>query len=422
MYNRNITDGIVEALQDTPVVLLNGARQTGKSTLVQWICRHQHPARYLTLDDLSVLSAATADPAGFLAGFDEPLVIDEIQRAPELFMAIKAGVDKNRRPGRFLLTGSANVLLLPKLADTLAGRMEVISLWPFSQGELQSRKETFVDVVFRGELAAFDAPALSRDELFGRILSGGFPEVIVRASHPRRNAWFNAYLTTLLQRDIRDLSRIEGLSAMPRLLSILAARAGNLLNFSELSRTSGLPQSTLKRYMALLGATFLILQLPAWSGNLSKRLVKSPKLYLNDTGLLGALVGMDQERLLTDPALAGTLMENFVVMELVKQISWSRQKPRMYHFRTQADGKEVDMVLEDAAGRLVGIEVKASHTVKADDFAGLKALADQTKDRLLQGIVLYSGAESVPFGKKLMALPIHALWELSTPQHNDASA
>lgn len=414
MYKRNITDGIVEALQDTPVVLLNGARQTGKSTLVQWICHHKHPARYLTLDDMSMLSAATADPAGFLSGFDEPLVIDEIQRAPELFLAIKADVDKNRRPGRYLLTGSANVLLLPKLADTLAGRMEVISLWPFSQGELQSRKETFVDAVFGGELAAFDATPLSRDALFGKILSGGFPEVIERTSHSRRKAWFNAYLTTILQRDIRDLSRIEGLASMPRLMSILGARAGNLLNFSELSRTSGLPQSTLKRYMALLEATFLILHLPAWSGNLSKRLVKSPKLYINDTGLLASLVGMDQDRLLTEPELAGALMENFVVMELTKQISWSCRKPRMYHFRTQTDGKEIDVVLEDAAGRLVGIEIKSGHTVKADDFAGLKTLAGETKDRFQQGIVLYGGTEAIPFGKQFTALPISALWELSS--------
>ena len=200
---------------------------------------------------------------------------------------------------------------------------------------------------------------------------------------------------------------------MPRLMSILAARAGNLLNFSELSRTSGLPQSTLKRYMALLEATFLILHLPAWSGNLSKRLVKSPKLYINDTGLLASLVGMDQDRLLTEPALAGALVENFVVMELIKQLSWSGRKPRMYHFRTQTDGKEVDVVLEDAAGRLVGIEVKSSHTVKADDFAGLKTLAGETKDRFKQGIVLYGGAEAIPFGKQFTALPIPALWELS---------
>lgn len=413
MYSRNITDSIVEALQDTPVVLLNGARQTGKSTLVQWICHHKHPARYLTLDDMNVLSAATTDPAGFLAGFDGPLAIDEIQRAPELFLAIKASVDKDRRPGRFLLTGSANVLLLPKLADTLAGRMEVITLWPFSQGEQHTRKETFIDAAFGGSLAGFQTPPLSRSELFGRILAGGFPEVILRASDTRRKAWYNAYLTTILQRDIRDLSRIDGLAAMPRLMSILAARAGNLLNFSELSRTSGLPQSTLKRYMALLEATFLILHLPAWSGNLSKRLVKSPKLYINDTGLLASLVGMDQDRLLTEPALAGALVENFVVMELIKQLSWSGRKPRMYHFRTQTDGKEVDVVLEDAAGRLVGIEVKSSHTVKADDFAGLKTLAGETKDRFKQGIVLYGGAEAIPFGKQFTALPIPALWELS---------
>ena len=410
MYQRNITHSILDALNDTPVVLINGARQTGKSTLVQWICANKHPARYLTLDDTNVLSAATADPAGFLAGFDEPLAIDEIQRAPELLLAIKAHVDKDRKPGRFLLTGSANVLVLPKLADTLAGRMEIISLWALSQGELHSQKETFIDAVFSNDLPAFKTPQLEREELFSRILLGGFPEVIQRDSELRRKAWFNSYMTTILQRDIRDLSRIEGLASMPRLLSILGARAGGLLNFSELSRTSGLAQSTLKRYMALLEAAFLIRPLPAWSGNLSKRLVKSPKVFIHDTGLLGYLIGMDKNRLRTEPELAGALTENFVVMELTKQLSWSRIGPQLFHFRTQAGSREVDIILEDAAGRLVGIEIKSSHSVKADDFAGLKVLANETKDRFVRGVVLYSGPEKVPFGKNLLALPISTLW------------
>jgi len=411
MYLRNLTQNIVEALGDTPVVLLNGARQTGKSTLVQWLCKNHHPAQYVTLDDVSVLSAAQTDPAGFLSGFSGPLAIDEIQRVPELFLALKAQVDRDRTPGRFFLTGSANVLVLPKLADTLTGRMEILSLWPFSQGEIQSHKEVFVDAVFSPEYSPSRETAEKRDTLFQSILTGGFPEVIQRKTEARRKAWFNAYITTILQRDIRDLSRIEGLASIPRLLSLLATRSGHLLNFSEISRASGLPQATLKRYMALLEATFLIKLLPPWSANLSKRLVKSPKLFVIDTGLLGYLIGMDKDRLNTEPELAGPLMENSIVMELTKQISWSQTQPAMFHFRTQVGGKEVDIVLEDAAGRLVGIEVKAAHTVKAGDLAGLKLLAKETQGRFVRGIVLYMGSQFIPFGDNLMAVPVSAMWK-----------
>ena len=401
--------GVISAVADTPVVLLNGARQTGKSTLVQWLSTNERPARYITMDDSNILSAAIADPTGFLAGFQESLVIDEIQRSPELFLAIKSIVDKNRTPGKFLLTGSSNVLLLPKLADTLAGRMEIISLWPFSQGELESTKETFVDKVFLKQMSIPKFSTIEKSELLNRVLSGGFPEVIKRSVLSRRKAWFSSYITTILQRDIRDLSRIEGLAIMPRLLSVLGSRACAVLNISELSRTAGIPQSTLKRYIILLEATFLLKMLPAWSGNFTKRLVKSPKIIINDTGLLGYLIGLDKNRLSTEPELLGPLLENFVVMELIKQISWSKIQPKIFHFRTQT-GREVDIVLEDSAGRIVGIEIKSSYSVKAGDLSGLKTLADDTGKRFVRGIVLYTGHEYVPFGKNLIAIPINSIW------------
>lgn len=409
MIKRNITLNIIDALTDTPVVLLNGARQTGKSTLVKWLSETHHPARYITLDDSNILSAAVADPAGFLAGFHEPLIIDEIQRAPELFLAIKSIVDKHRKPGRFLLTGSANVLLLPKLADTLAGRMEIISLWPFSQGEIGSSKEHFVDTLFLKKMPTPKFKALDKNELLTKVLCGGFPEVLKRTSLSRRKAWFSSYITTILQRDIRDLSNIEGLATIPRLLSVLGARACSVLNFSELSRTAGIPQSTLKRYIILLEATFLLNLLPAWSGNFTKRLVKSPKIILNDTGLLSHVIGLDKNRLSTSPELTGPLLENFVAMELKKQISWSINEAKMFHFRTQT-GREVDIVLEDAAGQIVGIEVKSSYNVKAGDFGGLKTLAGETGKRFIRGILLYTGQEYVPFGKNLFALPMNTVW------------
>lgn len=410
MYPRNVIVNIRMALADTPVVLVNGARQTGKSTLVQSLIGQGYKAHYLTMDDSAVLAACTNDPTGFLAGFDGPLILDEIQRAPQLFPAIKAHVDKNRKPGRYLLTGSANMMLLPKLAESLTGRMEIITLWPISRGETDSNKEQFIDTVFAGSKPVIPKKPASQSDLFDILLAGGYPEVLSRQAQDRRNAWFGSYITTILQRDVRDIANIEGLTAMPRLLSLLASRASSPLNLSELSRSLGIPQSTLKRYMVLLETTFLLGLLPAWSSNLGKRLMKSPKIILNDSGLLCYLVGMDKERLGRDRQLTGSILENFVVMELRKQATWSVAKPSMFHLRSQF-GQEVDIVLENSAGDIVGIEVKLSGTVDVKDFEGMKFLADMAKKKFVQGIVLYTGTQYVPFGKDISAVPIGALWQ-----------
>lgn len=409
MIQRNITPNLLDALADTPVVLINGARQTGKSTLVQSIAGASHPARYITLDTASVLAAARNDAAGFLAGIEEAVVIDEVQKAPELFPAIKADVDRNRKPGKYLLTGSANVLLVPHLSESLAGRMEILSLWPFSQGELSGRRETFVDVLYENKMPFRDVQPESLISLQSRIIKGGYPETQYRVKEDRRQAWFESYMTTILQRDIRDLANIDGLNSLPRLLAIIAARSPALLNFAELSRTLAIPQSTLKRYMILLEATFLIQQLPSWSGNFTKRLVKTAKIVMSDTGLMVHLLGLNQKRLETG-SMIGPLLENFVIMELKKQITWSTVKPKMFHFRTQT-GQEVDIVLEDRSGNLVGIEVKASATIHAHDFKGLSALAETENNRFRRGIVLYTGTEIIPFGESLTALPVQLLWQ-----------
>src|SRR3989344_1901610 len=305
VIQRHLTPRVLEALADTPVVLLNGPRQAGKSTLAQGVASHEHLARYLTLDDATTLAAARNDPQGFLAGFEGPVVIDEIQRAPELFLAIKAQVDRDRRPGRFLLTGSADVLLLPNLAESLAGRMEILTLWPFSQGEIEKNQEDFIDTIFSRTISRKQYPRLKGSDIIQKILRGGYPEILVRQTESRQAAWFGSYITTILQRDVRDITHIEGLTALPRLLALLAARAASLINFSEISRTSTIPQSTLKRYMTILEITFLLQTLPAWSGNLSKRLVKAPKLVIGDTGLMTYLLGLNEERLFHDPILAG---------------------------------------------------------------------------------------------------------------------
>ncbi len=409
MIRRNITTPLLDALADNPVVLLHGARQTGKSTLVQWLASEGHPARYLTLDDAGVLAAVREDPSGFLAAVEGPIVLDEVQRAPGLFLAIKTAVDRDRRAGRFLLTGSANVMQLPRLSESLVGRMEVLTLWPMSQGEIEAVKEDFIDVVFSDVLWNKIKIRENMSELVGRMLRGGYPAVLSRTSEARQKAWFGSYITTILQRDVRDLANIEGLTQLPRLLTLLAARAASLLNFSELSRSIAFPQTTLKRYLALLESTFMVQTLPAWSGNLGKRLVKAPRLILNDTGLLAYLLGLSRERLADNTTLVGPLLQNFVVMELRKQVPWSRTQAQLFHFRTQT-GHEVDLLLEDAAGRLVGIEIKARATINSRDFKGLRALAEATGRRFHRGVVLYTGAETIPFGERFHALPVSVLW------------
>jgi predicted AAA+ superfamily ATPase len=362
----------------------------------------------MTLDDFSVLTAVRRDPAGFLAGFHEPLVIDEVQKATDLFVAIKASVDRDRQPGRFLLTGSANILLLPRLSESLAGRMEILNLWPFSQGELIGSTERFVDTIFEDK---FPLPKVARKNHFDimqKVIAGGYPEAILRKAPGRRRAWFSSYITAILQRDIRELANIEGLADVPKLLTLIAVRVPTLLNLAELSRTAAIPQTTLKRYITLLEATFLIHKLQPWFGHLGKRLVKTPKLILSDTGLKAHLLGAGTERMIQN-GLIGPYLENFVAMELRKQITWSECQPQMYHFRTQT-GHEVDIVLEDARGKVVGIEVKSGTRLGEQDFKGLRVLQEVAGEHFQRGIVLYTGSEVIPFGLNLYALPMDHLW------------
>lgn len=435
MYRRNLMLLLQDALSDSPVVLLNGARQTGKTTLVQALAENQFEENqvkeqrlartYLSLDDAGVLSAARSDPAGFLAGFPSPLVIDEVQHAPELFPAIKSAVDKRRDPGRFLLTGSANVLLLPRLSESLAGRMEILTLWPLAQSEIETeienkseystsgRRRSLIDLLFGEDFSQLLAPGILPEvlkaDLIRRLVAGGYPEPLTRVSEARRRAWFGSYLTTILQRDVRDMANIEGLTALPRLLSLLAARSGSLLNLADVSRTSGLAYTTLLRYMTLLEATFLVQLLPSWSANLGHRLVKSPKLLISDTGLAVSLLGVTAERLAENGTLLGGLLETFVAMELRKAAGWSTEAVQLFHYRTQA-GQEVDVLLENGMGQLVGVEVKASATVTSSDFKGLRGIAEAAGDRFVRGVVLYTGSQVIPFGERLYALPMSVLW------------
>lgn len=400
MIFRHLEPVIREALADTPVVMVVGARQVGKSTLAGRLAAVQY-----TLDDLSTLAAARSDPVGFVAGLPDGVLIDEIQRAPELLLPIKASVDRDRRPGRFLLTGSANVLTLPRVADSLAGRMSVQHLWPLSQGELAGRREDFIAVAFGPTLPAATTP----NDLTERLLRGGYPEVTARTQR-RRAAWYEDYLRTVMERDVRDLSRISGIGELPKLLSLLATRSGNLLNLSDLGRDANLNNVTLGRYTELLRALYLVDLVPAWVSNIGKRLIKAPKVLMPDTGLAVHLLGLDAESLQSNRKVYGALLENFVVAELKRQLGWSDVSARLYHSRT-AGGQEVDAVLEARDGRLVGIEVKASATVSSREFAALRTLAADTGDRFQRGVVLYTGDRVLPFGEKLHAVPIGALWQ-----------
>lgn len=411
MYRRNIGHSLKAALSDTRVVLLNGARQTGKSTLAQELAEDLG-GRYLTLDDDVLLGTARSDPGALVRGSHGLTVIDEVQRAPELFAAIKIEVDRDPRPGRFLLTGSANVFLLPRLSESLAGRMEIVPLLPLSVDEIADHEARFPDRLFSTERLTIHRRPVDRLAIGERIVKGGFPEAVTRQTADRRSAWFKSYISSLVQRDIRDLANIEGLTDVPRLVALLAARAGSLTNVAELSRTAGIPLTTLRRYVALLEATFILQPLPAWSTNISKRLVRSPKIHLLDSGLTAHLRGeSDAADLIRSPSF-GPLLETFVLQELRKQLSWSRVSATAHHFRT-ATGREVDIVLEAPDRRVVGVEIKASGSVNKADFAGLEAFAEASGKKFVRGVIVYLGDHLAPFGDDLWAVPIEELWQAS---------
>ena len=407
MYPRHLAPRIKRALKDTPAIILCGARQTGKSTLTQALIGKSYDANYLTFDDVTLLAAAKEDPAGFISGLKYPVILDEVQKAPEIFPSIKRAIDQDRKPGRFLLTGSANVLFLPRLSESLAGRVELFTLWPLSIQEILRRKSDVVSRLFDGQIPR-KLEALSRAELTKLLVRGNYPTALKRAGD-RRGEWFLSYMTTILQRDIRDLADIEGLTKLPRLFALLASRSASLLNLSDVSNAVDIPYATLHRYMALLEATFLLVMIPPWSSNLGLRLVKGPKVLINDTGLLCAVLGVDEKRFARDPNILGGALETFVGMELKKLIGQSNSQVELFHFRTHSR-EEVDYLLERRDGQVVGVEVKARATVTADDFGPLKQLAGKLQNKFSLGIVLYSGDATVPFGERLFAVPLSVLW------------
>lgn len=410
LYPRHLLGPVEQGLHESPVVTVVGARQVGKSTSVREIIRRGHHAEYVSLDDLGVRELANADPRGFIARFSGRVVIDEVQLAPGLFSAIKIAVDEDRRPGRFILTGSANVLTLPRISESLAGRTEVHTLWPLSQGEIERRRDRFVDRIFERDPSRIVDTGDLRADVIRRALVGGYPEVLRRRASVR-GAWFRSYAETVIQRTAREISEIEGVAELPRILAALSGRPASILNRAELSRTLGMNAKTLDRYLTILIQLFLIHLLPAWHQNIGKRATRHPKVLLDDTGVLGYLSGINAERFARDPSLAGSLLENFVALELLKQIGWSAEAPSLYHFRTH-EGDEVDLVIERRDGSLVGIEVKASASVESSDFRGLRNLLLARPKKFVRGVVLYGGSKTVDHGPGLVALPVSALWKL----------
>ena len=409
MLHRFITRPVVEALEDTPVIVLNGARQTGKSTLCQSLIDQEiFQAQMVTLDDPATLAAAQRDPLGFLEGLCKKVVLDEVQRAPELFLSIKKLVDQDRTGRRFILTGSADVMTFPKIADSLAGRIETHNLWPLSQVELVGGQASFLKVL-TSEDHKFQPNTSSWPDIINTICTGGYPEAVQRKTESRRDKWFSSYINAVLQKDIRELANIEGLTQIPNVLQLIATRVGSTINVSEIGRLSGIKNTTLQRYVALLEQVFLIIKIPAWTPNAEGQFVKSPKIYLNDTGLLCHLSGENIGSLLENRSRTGSFLENFALMEIVKQLSWSAAYLKPYHFSVHK-GAEVDLVLENRRKHLFGIKIKASASLKEQDFKGLQHLANLAGDKFQKGIVLYTGKQALKFGKNLYAVPISNLW------------
>lgn len=408
LYPRFVSSRLVEALSDTPVVLIHGSRQCGKTTLAK-IVGEGLGYSYFSFDDHALLAAAQADPAGFVGDLPDHSILDEVQRAPGLFTALKTTVDRRRTPGRFILTGSANVLLVPRLADSLVGRMEILRLHPLAQCELAGQAPRFLQDLFEGSFGTRPYERLGT-ELTERVVAGGYPSALARATPRRRMAWYRDYIETLVQRDVRDLARVRALDTLPRLLSLAAGQTARLLNVTDLASPFQLSRPTIHDYVTLLERVFLLEQVPPWHSNRLSRLIKTPKLHIGDTGVACALLGLDTPALARDRTTFGHLLETYVFQELRRQASWHESAIEFYHFRDKDDA-EVDIVLERGAHEVAGVEVKAAATVTAADFRGLRKLSEAAGTRFTAGVVLYDGEVSVTFGDGLYALPIRALWE-----------
>lgn len=405
LFPRRIESRIAEAMTDTPVVLLAGPRQAGKTTLVRQVA--EGALRYLTLDDELTLLSAREDPVGMIRSLDRA-VIDEIQRAPQLLLAIKKSIDEDRRPGRFLLTGSANLMTLPTVADSLAGRMETLSLLPLSQSEIEGQSTNWLDSVFAGRMPQPGSSARAGD-LAGRVLRGGYPEAMSRSTAKRRTTWARQYIDAIIQRDVRDVSGIEKLDQLPRFLRALAQTAGQMCNYTQLGGQAGLDGKTASRYVGVFEQMYLLKRVDVWARNRLNRVVKAPKLQFIDSGLLATLLDLTADEVEKDRTRFGNVLETFVFGELLKHTTTADGDYHLMYYR-DADKVEVDVVIENAANQLVGVEIKAAATVRESDLRGLRKLAGLAGDSFKMGVLLYDGDETMPLGDGIWAAPLSTLW------------
>lgn len=404
LYARHIEGMLRESLTDTPAVLVNGPRQCGKTTLVRQFDREM---TYYSLDDPALLAAVRADSLGFVKRLDRA-IIDEVQRAPDLLLALKLVIDQDRRPGRFLLTGSANLMALPQIADSLAGRIDILTLLPLSNAELARRPNDFLGHARMQSWPLNSSTPEKSSNLVGQVLAGGYPEMLQRATPTRRQAWARAYITTLLERDIQDIAQIDQLDQIPQLLSIAAELSGQLVNLNQVGGQIGLNGKTVGKYLGILEKLFLVRRLPAWSRNELSRLVKAPKLHFLDAGLQSSLTRLTPELVLTQRRRFGATLETWVYGELLKLLSITPESWFLSHFRDK-DQVEVDFVLESPQREVIGIEVKAAASVNSNDFKGLRKLRQLVGPPFVTGIVLYDGTQALSFGEGFWAVPLDRL-------------
>jgi predicted AAA+ superfamily ATPase len=406
---RHAASRVTEALADTRIVTVEGPRQAGKSTLCAGIAATRG-MRMVTLDDAGARRAARDDPAGFLAGLGEQAFIDELQRAPELVLALKAEVDRDTRTGRFLVSGSANLLLAPRIGDSLAGRVERVPLRPFTQAEIaRAAVPHWLDELWGGGGApAIESDAVGSTAHAERILAGGFPVVIARAP-ARRRAWLADYIAALVARDVPDLVSIRRPDLLPVLLRHLAGASGSLVSLRPIAQALAVDEKTVRTYVRLLELLHLIVTVPAWTPGIAGRAIRSPRIFIEDTALLTHLLDADAARIVGDPAVSGRAYETFVAMELARLLPHSAVAPAMHHWRGR-HGEEVDVVLEDRRGRVIAIEIKAGATIGRGDMRWLAKFRALAGERFVAGLVLCTTRRTTPLGDRIWAIPIEALW------------
>lgn len=409
---RRSLDLALRRLASARAIVVNGPRQSGKTALLGMV-QERCGGTYLSLDDATNLALARTDPTGLVTGFGEPLLIDEVQRGGDpLVLAIKAALDSSRSKGRFVLAGSTRFLTEPRISESLAGRIRFVDLWPLSQGEIEGTADRLVDLLFAAPKEVLRSPStsLTRRQVFERVCRGGFPEAVLAESSVDRRDFFADYVRTVTSRDVRELGDLAHVASLRDLVRLMATRTAAEVNVAELGRELGLPAPTLRRYLPLLETVYLHHLVPAWSRNLTAKVVRRPKLHLTDTGLAAYLLGVDADALARPTAaVAGPLLESFVAGELARQLTWSEIDARLYHWRDR-NGLEVDLVLESADGRVVGVEVKAAIDVNEADFRGLRALRDRLGERWAAGVVVHCADRARPFGPDLYAVPVSAIW------------